>query len=274
MRDELKKRVLKMTAEFEGGWDAVAGDFDGQLLSWGPLQWNLGQGTLYPILVDVYQRAAKTSTGKMAVHKLMGADFVQALLDGPQAFNIFVKSKVLDAKGQVKAAYKKRLQSLAYTKYAQDAFVVGAEGYFKRAESLARTLGFKSERGFALCFDTVVQNGGPRDDHIQAFNEMYDPEKHPEEWMMLKIFAQVVAMKANPKWRSDVLSRKMTIAVGKGVVHGRFYDLEQDFGIFYHVPWDITSMPCGIERVFIDGTEIKVDKVTLVKNKLYIRTQR
>ena len=33
------------------------------------------------------------------------------------------------------------------------------------------------------------------------------------------------------RWAADVLSRKRTIALGAGVVHGRPYNLERDFGI-------------------------------------------
>ncbi len=34
-----------------------------------------------------------------------------------------------------------------------------------------------------------------------------------------------------PRWRSDVLSRTMTIASGRGVAHGRRSELESEFRI-------------------------------------------
>ena len=34
----------------------VAGDFDGQGISFGALQWNLGQGTLQPLLSEMFEQ--------------------------------------------------------------------------------------------------------------------------------------------------------------------------------------------------------------------------
>jgi hypothetical protein len=36
---------------------------------------------------------------------------------------------------------------------------------------------------------------------------------------------------ANPKWVEDVRTRKLTIADGEGTVHGRVYDLQEQYGI-------------------------------------------
>lgn len=42
--------ALKISEDFEGGkYQALAGDFDGQGISWGIMQWNIGQGTLAPL---------------------------------------------------------------------------------------------------------------------------------------------------------------------------------------------------------------------------------
>ena len=40
------------------------------------------------------------------------------------------------------------------------------------------------------------------------------------------IVANAVADASQPTWREDVLGRKLTIATGKGTVHGRDYVLE------------------------------------------------
>jgi hypothetical protein len=49
--------------------------------------------------------------------------------------------------------------------------------------------------------------------------------------------ALAVAEASLPQWQADVRSRKLTIAVGQGVVHGRVYHLERDFGVRYTHPW-------------------------------------
>src|SRR2546430_1617936 len=52
-----------------------------------------------------------------------------------------------------------------------------------------------------------------------------------QEVARMEIIARDRAEVASPKWREDVLRRKLTIAQGKGTVHGRSYDLDRDFAI-------------------------------------------
>ena len=72
----------------------------------------------------------------------------------------------------------------------------------------------------------AVQNGGVRDEHLALYRDTVT-EGDTEEWQRLKVLAKAVAKCANPRWHDDVLSRKLTIAVREGTVHGKFYDIEQ-----------------------------------------------
>ncbi len=47
----------------------------------------------------------------------------------------------------------------------------------------------------------------------------------------LKVIANLRADASKAQWQADVRNRKLTIAEGGGVVHGRHYDLEADYGI-------------------------------------------
>src|SRR2546426_7961180 len=47
----------------------------------------------------------------------------------------------------------------------------------------------------------------------------------------LQIIANRRAEAANPQWVEDVRQRKLTIANGTGVVHGRRYDLATQYGV-------------------------------------------
>lgn len=49
------------------------------------------------------------------------------------------------------------------------------------------------------------------------------------EMATLVIAAHYRAMKSNPKWRNDVFTRKCTIAMGVGKVHGKIYKLNKLF---------------------------------------------
>lgn len=52
-----------------------------------------------------------------------------------------------------------------------------------------------------------------------------------DEVARLRIIANRRAEAANRKWVEDVRARKLTIANGEGTVHGRFYDLQEQYGI-------------------------------------------
>ncbi len=46
----------------------------------------------------------------------------------------------------------------------------------------------------------------------------------------MRIVADCHAAVAKRKWRADVRARKLTIADGVGEVHGRYYDVEGQYG--------------------------------------------
>ena len=67
----------------------------------------------------------------------------------------------------------------------------------------------------------IQQNGGLDNDEMTTIKSQ--PAK--SESALLKIVAEVVADHARPKYRQDVLDRKMTFATGSGTVHGDQYDI-------------------------------------------------
>ena len=53
----------------------------------------------------------------------------------------------------------------------------------------------------------------------------------PDEHEFLCQVATAIADVCNPRFRQDVLERKMMIANGLGIVHGLRYDLARDFSL-------------------------------------------
>ena len=238
LKPDLKPKLLKMISQMEGGGRA-AGNFDGQLLSYGPLQWNIGQGTLTPI----FRHMVKLNRAGFAA--IMGEAFTKAV-EG-ETLASFIKAQILDGAGRVKPAWFNCLEALRKTPYAGTAFEVGAKKYLDSAQKLTETLGFTTERGFALCFDVAVQNGAPRADHINPYRTALAQNEKAgvdvsQEWQKLKMLSHVVSGAANPRWAADVLSRKLSISLGGTeqsglLVHKGSFDLEKDFGIVYGRSW-------------------------------------
>lgn len=231
----IRDNSLKLTSTFEGGAHAVSGNFDGQVMSFGPLQWNLGQKTLQPLL----KRIVELDENQARI--LLTPEIVEAIKNG--TVESFVRQFVLDPKNPANLypVWKNRFIRLAASPLAKEVFRQFAEPYFKKAESACELLGFVTERAFALCFDIAVQNGGVRRDHLREYRKRLTSQ-HNVEWEKLKLLAQVVSDLANPRWKRDVLSRKLSIALGgtfqSGMeVHGRRFDVKKDFDIHYEKGW-------------------------------------
>lgn len=233
---ELKVKVLTLIATFEGGWEAVGGNFDGQVLSFGPLQWNIGQKTLQPLLADLARRSPDV------VARACGHEFLTAVRAG--ALESFVRTHVLTGT-RVRNEWKSRLAQLARTPEARDAFVRHADRYLRGAEGVCRAYKLSTERGFAFAFDRCVQQGWRiREDVSRALAAFDAKQPDAAEWERLKVLAQAYAESANDRWEDDVLSRALSVALGgtdasRRTVHGRRFHLENDFGISYARPWDV-----------------------------------
>lgn len=230
----LPPRIAKMIEAFEGGW--LAGDFDGMVLSWGPFQWNLGSGTLQPIMRRLVQLAPTI------VQQHLGADIIPVIK--ADRLIPFARSSILTPAGHARVEWQRRFAMLAGEPVTQQVFSEAMRPYLERGQRLCERLAFRTERGYALCCDISVQNGAVRNDHVNEYTKrltagIYMPGSplensvDPPEWQRLKLLGFVVADLATPRWRDDVLARKHTIALGRGTVHRRRYVMHEDFGIRY-----------------------------------------
>lgn len=222
---ELRRHVLALTASFETGsgdpacFGAISGDFDGQGWSWGALQWNFGQGSLPPLL----RRALVGVEGELA-------SALRAVLARPRGEQLAWARARSDGRG-VCEPWRGFMQQLGKSRGGVAAQLGAAAGLFAAAQADARSFGLGSERALALLFDVRVQNGPTKASTAREIRAAWSRLGACSETRRLEVFARVRSQAAALRWRSDVLSRKMTIASGRGVVHGRSYDLESEFGI-------------------------------------------
>lgn len=226
----LAPRLLDLVESFEGG--GLTGDFDGQISSWGPLQWNLGQGTLQPLLRHL---VALDPGGVAQILPTLPT----AVRSG-DALRAWFEANVLDQRNRAVATTpaKRAFAQLAALPAARETFTLFAQPYLQRAAADATRLALHTERALALVLDVTVQNGGVRSAHERRYEQLRTPENAFHEWQRLKLLAIAVADCATPQWRTDVLSRKLTIAIGSSRgsgmrVHGMDVDLEEQYGIRY-----------------------------------------
>jgi hypothetical protein len=245
MNENLKEkslalRCLALTGSFETGqlaplcFAAVAGNFDGQGMSFGALQWNLGKGTLQPLLWQMFD------DHKESCLRIFGDDFEplkKAMTGGKEASIAWaVYMQTQRDSGTPWRIWKEKFRLLGLTRELQAIQTRAAADYYAKAVRLCEEYGLWTERGRALMFDIAVQNGGiPSSVKAIIFEDFETLDQRPAgesfELARMRIIANRRAEAANPKWIEDVRKRKLCIAEGSGRVHGIEYDLEEQFGI-------------------------------------------
>jgi hypothetical protein len=235
----IAQRCLALTGAFETSalapacFAGLTGDFDGQGLSFGALQWNIGQSTLQPMLSAMYSNHADVMSS------LFGENLAafNTMLASPLAQQLAWARSIQDpVHYTVSAPWKDLFNSLGLTTEYQAIQIAHAATMQAAAVQLCQRFGVSTERAQALMFDIRVQNGS-----ISAATEALirtdfaaipaSAAPMDAELAKLQSIANRVAEASKAAYVEDVRVRKLTIANGSGTVHGVTYNLEQQFGI-------------------------------------------
>jgi len=239
LSEPLEYRCLALTGSFETGtappdcFAGVVGDFDGQGLSFGVLQWNLGQGTLQPLLLEI-DRSQPALTGR--IFDARYPEF-QAMLGADREDQLLWARSIQDHQSfRLAEPWGGMFKTLGRTSEFQAIEMKYAQQLYQDATTLCRAYGVRSERAIALMFDIKVQNGSINavvQAQIQRDFAGLDAALQGDdvEVARLQIIANRRAEAANAQFVEDVRQRKLTIANGTGAVHGRQYDLAAQYGI-------------------------------------------
>jgi hypothetical protein len=261
LTEDWKKTALQVTGHFEDAsdpWAAVSGDFDGEGISVGVLQWNIGQGSLQP-LVNPIGRAVVVAA--MPIYGAALCDACAAPI--PQGLEI-VRSW---QQGQALLPQARaELQLLARTAAFINQQVAAASHVADRAWTMAvdwaqaTRNAQPSLREFCWFFDITTQNGGLKTvtpsltanfitshsadgaaalvlDWLAARGPndagYKDARKNAVLWkgglgpakLTLMTASYLRARLARLQFQADMLNRKGTIVMGAGNVHGDHVDL-------------------------------------------------
>jgi hypothetical protein len=230
-------RCLALTGAFETSMGVpdcfcgLAGDFDGQGLSFGVVQWNLGQGTLQPLLNEMLAGHEAVVRGIFHDHF---AD-LQSMLASPRNLQLQWARNIQDpSRHAVFEPWKGLLQALGRTPEFQTIQVQHAAALHAAAQNLCLRIDVSSERALALMFDIRVQNGTIDQKTEARIRTDFAAIAADDEVARLRAIANRRAEAAAPQFIEDVRVRKLTIANGRGTVHGITWDLEAQFGIGLH----------------------------------------
>ena len=240
LEQTLAYRCLSLTGTFETSRSAprcfagVTGNFDGQGISFGVLQWNFGQGTLQKLLTQM------NSIDSKVLKKIFGRHYpalVKTMSMKPAAAVKWAVARQ-DARKRLKEPWKGMFRKLGLTKASREVQVKRARRRFDKAIEWCRRYKLKSERAAALMFDIKVQNNSisstVRAQILKDFREYIKRSgtlENEQERKKMEIIANRRAEASNPKYVEDVRKRKLCCAKGFGTVHGKKYNLKSEFGI-------------------------------------------
>lgn len=257
LKSEWVETALRITGRFETSDDplaGVSGDFDGMGLSLGVLQWNIGTGSLQPIIKEVGRPAV------VAMMPIYGGELWEASTNTiPHGLRIV---RAWQTNSRLRPAVVAELKALLRSERCIQQQVAAAHGRARLAFATATDWSKRKPtlQEFCWFFDLVTQNGGLKGvtsegvvNFIDAAGTEHaddvacdwlaarsseesgfkDAHRNAALWrdaiagehMRLFIASYLRAQSARMQWRADVLNRKGTIASGVGWVHGEMHDL-------------------------------------------------
>ncbi|MDR5733574.1 hypothetical protein QCE47_14670 [Caballeronia sp. LZ025] len=250
----LIEKALSITGHFEDSDDpfgAVSGNFDGMGISLGVLQWNIGSGSLQPLLKALSTDEIRTPC------PTCGADLIRARGVSPSEGLKIVNQ--WQPGGKLPATIRNELKTLAHSEpfkaqQVKAAQAVAARAYKTCGEWCAAWNQEVDAHAFCWFFDVYTQNGGMNtvtpqqvdafvrdnphhgidmicswlDDRVSPEHGFRDANKNAQMWRnavpqaATHLFSASFLRSQRSKidWRADTLNRKGTIAVGQGWVHG------------------------------------------------------
>jgi hypothetical protein len=230
-------RCLVLTGAFETTclppdcFCGLTGDFDGQGMSFGALQWNMGHGTLQPMLHEM-----------ISAHRWVCLDIfhehlprLESVLKGRTPDQLAFARSIQDRRHRFFEPWKGMFRTLGRTSEFCEIQARAAARLFTRAREMAMEYSLSSARGMAMMFDILTQNGSisasVKADILREFAGLPEGSREEQEVARMRIVARRRAAAARADLRDDVLARKLTIADGTGIVHNLRYDLEEQFGL-------------------------------------------
>jgi putative peptidoglycan binding protein len=231
-------RVLALTGSFETNapvpdcFAGLSGNFDDQGISFGVLQWNLGQQSLQPLLSEALARYPAMMDRVFHTN----LQVLKAVLSAPLQDQLDWAQSIQDPRFRLVEPWRGMFKTLGRQPEFQDIEQAHATTTLSDAKALCLAYGLESERAVALMFDILTQNGSISPLVQAQIQQDYTLLPAAAPWADLEVERmRIVAVRraaaSRPQWQMDVRSRKLTVANGTGVVHGRQYDLEAMYGI-------------------------------------------
>ncbi|MFN0109458.1 MAG: D-alanyl-D-alanine carboxypeptidase family protein [Blastocatellia bacterium] len=261
-------KAVKITSTFEtgraGGFGGLTGNFDGQGLSFGLLNFTVKAGSLIPLLQEFINKHPQRYAAAFGKDADRFKETVFATMPDPKNPRRRIRDvarQMQFVNGQMNAIPQKaksnkiiepwktyfgRLENDSEFRKIQ---VKAVRRALDRARSWFKEFGFKTERGFVFMFDLVSSHGGawlnaPKfKGKRKALLQQMLAAKQAQlggnaltESQKMEVIANMIADVSLPEWREKARVRKLWFVRGVGKVHGRLFDIRKDFGVTDSAP--------------------------------------
>ena len=234
--------AFKITSWFECGdnpFTLAAGNFDGQGLSFGPRQTNIGCGTLQPLLkrfIRENEALAKSVFGNTLFPKLRDMLGMPNSSDQVQ----WCIRNLNTPQRRLLPEWKTAFESLGRQPAMQNIFMDDAASILPQVQELTTWIalgGRGTTRVFCLAYDIITQNGNISKS-LRLLLTMMRPlllpfKRTDKDWMRFVAWMRSMwtDFRGNEEFSQDVLSRKLTIVRGRSKFRGELIDLGEKFGL-------------------------------------------
>jgi hypothetical protein len=233
-----ERKALDITSTLEtgkrGGFYGLSGNFDGQGLSFGLVNWTIGTGSLQPLLRDF----AKEQPARWTAIFGDDAESFRALImpkgdaatHNQHRFAIEQMNAKQTINGRTVWAIREPWRS-RFLKLSEDATfrqiqIRYVRDLLIRAAYFCRYFGLKSERAFAFMFDAVSSHGKwwltRKFGNVEKRRQLIETRlaarfghNPPPERDLLLLIADILAETSAPRWASKVRARKRWFVTGE-----------------------------------------------------------
>ena len=225
--DDVVNIAKNISKQFEvGNSNQVAGNFDGQGLSLGYIQWCIGQDTLQPLL----NRMDREYNDEMRSIFADNYDSIHNMLLDTRENQVAWAKSINNSGNTIAEPWYSQFTSLCnnqnFINIESDAIVTKVG----QAMIICDKYNLKTVRGFALAFDIAVQNGTISQDAAKIIDNELVKNPNIIEKDLLKVIANAIADTSTSNVE-DIRSRKIAIVNGIGNVHGFELDLDKNYGL-------------------------------------------
>lgn len=254
------KLALNISGSYEGpdGWSNLTDNFDGQGVSMGLLNQNLGQGSLQPMLVRMRDehyavlRDIFSPQHLLALLQMLGqwqppaqppgtGDKPNSTIDEPEngivaqmspaasAGVAWAKKNLYQADGSFEPGWKAELTALGAAPEFVSIQIAEALDLHQKALGYETETGIRELRGYLMFFDVAVQNGGFHAVDVTEFTAWKKRNPKAATAQKLQKLLTLRLRHVRRRFVIDVNQRKQAIIFGKGRVHGELRNLPAQY---------------------------------------------